>query len=167
MARLTGGGRIALAIAFVGVAFGAASRAAGAQQTVVRGVVFSDVNGNGVRDASERGLRGVAVSNQETVVVTDSAGAFQLPMSQWGIVSVSVPSGYKSVGAFWRNAASSNAPLAFALRAEDQPSTFTFVDASDPHTGRRRSIAFAAFAPWSTRCIRRSHSSPAIWCTTR
>ena len=116
------------------VGLAASSHSALAQATLVRGVVFADANGNGVRDASEHGLRGVAVSNQETVVVTDSAGAFQIPMSQWGIVFVSVPSGYRTVGAFWRNAASSNAPIAFALRAENQPRTFTFVDASDSHT---------------------------------
>jgi len=131
---MIGSRRFALATAIAGMALGTSWRRAGAQEAVVRGVVFVDANRNGVRDASEHGLRGVAVSNQETVVVTDSAGAFELPVSPWGIVFVSEPNGYKSVGAYWRNVASSNAPIAFALRAEAQPRTFTFVDASDPHT---------------------------------
>ena len=106
-----------------------------AQQPVVRGVVFADANGNGVRDASERGLRGVAVSNQETVVATDSTGEFSLPVGQSGLVFVSVPDGYTTVGTFWRKVAVSGAPIAFALRAQRQPRTFSFVDASDPHVG--------------------------------
>jgi hypothetical protein len=134
MARVISGRRFAVAIVVAGIALGVRWCTAGAQQAVVRGVVFVDANGNGARDTSERGLAGVAVSNQETVVVTDSAGGFQLPVSQWGLVFVSVPNGYKSVGAYWRNVASSNAAVAFALRPEAQPRTFTFVDASDPHT---------------------------------
>ena len=38
------------------------------------GVVFLDANGNGTRDPSERGLPGVAVSNQVDVVVTGPDG---------------------------------------------------------------------------------------------
>ncbi|MFI5228599.1 MAG: metallophosphoesterase [Gemmatimonadales bacterium] len=106
-----------------------------AQQTSARGVVFADANGNGVRDRSERGLQGVAVSNQETVVVTDSTGAFSLPVGQSGLIFVSVPDGYAAVGTFWRKVSTSDAPIAFPLRAQRQPRTFSFVDASDPHVG--------------------------------
>ena len=42
---------------------------AGAGQDVT-GLVFLDANGNGTRDPSERGLAGIAVSNQVEVVVT-------------------------------------------------------------------------------------------------
>jgi hypothetical protein len=68
------------------------------------GVVFLDANGNGTRDPSERGLPGIAVSNQVDVVVTGADGAYHLdPSHGYGIVFVSVPDGYRVVGAFWRN----------------------------------------------------------------
>ena len=69
------------------------------------GVVYLDRNGNGVRDAGEAGLAGVAVSDQADVVVTDAGGAFRITGARGtGVVFVSVPSGYRSVGPFWRPA---------------------------------------------------------------
>jgi hypothetical protein len=46
------------------------------------GVVYHDENGNGQRDAHERGLGEVAVSNGEDVVLTDRDGAWSLPASE-------------------------------------------------------------------------------------
>jgi len=42
------------------------------------GFVFDDENGNGVRDAGEPGLAGVAVSNGLDVVLTDAGGAYSI-----------------------------------------------------------------------------------------
>src|SRR6185295_16028209 len=75
------------------------------------GVVFNDVNGNGVRDGGEPGVAGSAVSNQDTVVVTDASGAFRMTRAGSGVVFVTVPDGFRSVGAFWRK---QNDALAFA-----------------------------------------------------
>jgi hypothetical protein len=50
-----------------------------APQQIATGYVFHDRNGNGVRDAGEEGLRGVKVSNQRDIVVTDANGRWQLP----------------------------------------------------------------------------------------
>ena len=79
----------------------AASRAV-AQNAELHGVVYADANTNGKRDASERGVSGVIVSNQRDVVVTDSLGRFEIPTGTTGIVFVSVPDGFRSSGAFWR-----------------------------------------------------------------
>lgn len=77
------------------------------------GTVFLDRNGNGTRDVGEPGIAGVAVSDQVDVVATDRDGAFRIAGSRgFGIVFVSVPAGYRSVGPFWRPAPG---PLAFAL----------------------------------------------------
>ena len=73
-----------------------------AQNAELRGVVYADANANGKRDASERGVSGVIVSNQRDVVVTDSLGRFAIPTGSTGIVFVSVPDGFRSSGAFWR-----------------------------------------------------------------
>lgn len=106
---------------------------ASAQARPVSGVVYADRNGNGVRDAGESGLRGVIVSNQVDVAVTDSLGAFALGAAPTGVIFVSVPSGYRAVGRFWRAVDSTIHPLAFGLQPERQPATFTFVHASDSH----------------------------------
>jgi len=95
------------------------------------GTVFLDRNGNGTRDPGEPGIAGVAVSDQVTVVVTDRDGAFRLADSRgFGIVFVSVPAGYRSVGAFWRPVTE---PLAFALAPRTESADFVFVHASDTH----------------------------------
>ena len=96
------------------------------------GTVFLDRNGNGARDAGEPGLAGVAVSDQVQVVRTDANGAFRLsPGAGWGMVFVSVPDGYRTVGRFWREGG--NAPVEFALAPAPVPAEFLFVHASDTH----------------------------------
>jgi predicted MPP superfamily phosphohydrolase len=100
--------------------------------TEVSGVVFDDTNRNGARDAGERGVAGVAVSNQDTVVTTDAAGNFRLSGEGTGVIFVSMPNAYRPVGPWWRPSSSAE-PLAFAI-ARDQPSTeLTFIHASDTH----------------------------------
>jgi hypothetical protein len=58
------------------------------------GVVFHDSNGNGVRDAGEKGLSGVRVSNQRDVVKTDRDGRYRLPVTDNTILFVVKPSGW-------------------------------------------------------------------------
>ena len=60
-----------------------------------QGVVFEDLNRNGLRDAGEPGLAGVAVSDGVSVVLTGSDGTFTLPGGeQRNPVFVSPPSGW-------------------------------------------------------------------------
>ncbi|MBY0488744.1 MAG: metallophosphoesterase [Gemmatimonadaceae bacterium] len=97
----------------------------------VSGVVYTDRNANGVRDAGEVGMAGVAVSNQDTVVLTDASGRYTLPGAGLGNVFVSVPRGSRAVGAWWKPA---DAPtLDFALTPWKEPVPFRFVQASDTH----------------------------------
>lgn len=96
------------------------------------GMAFLDRNANGRRDSGEPGIPNVVVSDQLQVVRTDASGVFRLPAGAgWGMVFVSVPDGYRSVGKFWRDA--SNAPLEFALAPAPAPAEFEFVHASDTH----------------------------------
>lgn len=121
------------------------SSPADAQTDVVHGVVYVDANANGKRDASERVMPGVSVSNQHDVVVTDSLGRFTIPGGTTGIVFVSVPGGFRSSGAFWRATTSSPAPLDFGLVPEVQPRTFSFVHASDSHIAPENVDRFRRF----------------------
>jgi 3',5'-cyclic AMP phosphodiesterase CpdA len=65
-----------------------------AQESVVRGVVFEDANGNRALDPGEQGIPGVPVSNGQEVVVTDATGRYELPVRENMCVFVTKPSGY-------------------------------------------------------------------------
>ena len=113
---------------------GAASPRVLCSQTL-HGRVFVDRNANGTQDQNESGLARVAVSNQDTVVLTDASGAFQLPAPRGtAVIFVSVPDGYRSMGSFWRKATDD---LAFALVASPAGRAFTFVHASDTHISQQ------------------------------
>jgi hypothetical protein len=104
----------------------------------VTGVVFEDGNGNGRRDPGERGLAGIAVSNQHEVALTAGDGRYSLPRPGYGVVFVSVPDGYAPVGRFWQPAPSTaDARADFALATRATPSTFTFIHASDTHVSQQ------------------------------
>ena len=117
-----------MSLASLGMA-AAIAVSAGAQD--VRGVVFSDRNGNGLRDPREPGIASVVVSDQDTVVVTRADGSFTLPRGRGhGLVFVSIPNGYRPVGSFWKRASDT---LSFGLAPVTQGQTFQFVHASDTH----------------------------------
>lgn len=54
-----------------------------AQDTAtVTGRIYDDRNGNNLPDTGEKGLRGIAVSNGDTLVLTDRRGRFCLPLQR-------------------------------------------------------------------------------------
>jgi len=114
------------------LAFATAADVAHSPATEVSGVVFDDTNRNGTRDAGERGVAGVAVSNQDTVVTTDTSGTFRLPGEGTGVIFVSMPNAYRPVGPWWRPSNSAE-PLSFAIAKEQQGAELTFIHASDTH----------------------------------
>jgi predicted MPP superfamily phosphohydrolase len=104
----------------------------GAAQAPVRGTVFHDRNGNGTREPDEPGIAAVAVSNQVQTVATGPDGRFELPAGQgFGLVSISVPDGYRSASPFWRRI--DQAPPAFPLLVHPRRTSFSFIHASDTH----------------------------------
>lgn len=64
---------------------------------MAEGVVFEDSNRNKVRDADEKVLPGVRVSNGREVVATDANGKYSLPVDDDTIVFVIKPTGYQTV----------------------------------------------------------------------
>ena len=68
----------------------------------VAGFVFEDVNGNGRRDSGERGLAGVAISNQHEVVESGADGAYRLTGPGYGVVFVTLPDDHRAVEASGR-----------------------------------------------------------------
>jgi hypothetical protein len=106
------------------------------QQRVVRGVVFNDANGNARRDAGERGLAGVAVSDQAAVVQTNADGTYELgAAAESSVVFVSIPDGWSAPAGFWRalKFEGDAARADFALQRRETKADFTFIHASDTH----------------------------------
>ncbi len=100
--------------------------------TRVTGEVFVDANANGSRDPGERGVPGVAVSDQASIVSTAADGRFVLDAGGYGIVFIEQPDGFAVRGPTWRRA-EPGAHLTFALTAVTPVREFTFVHASDTH----------------------------------
>ena len=123
----------------IGLLLAAALSAAPTQSVVAAdrsGVVFLDRNGNKRRDPGERGVAGVAVSDQVQVVVSGPDGSFWMAGSGgFGLVFVfvSVPTGYQVVGSFWKVTGADPAPIEFPLRKVPAQTEFLFVHASDTH----------------------------------
>ena len=114
----------------------------------VAGFVFEDVNGNGRRDSGERGLAGVAISNQHEVVESGADGAYRLTGPGSGVVFVSLPDDHRAVGTFWKvvPSASSSAPLDFALAARSAPTTLRSSTRRTRTSVRKASFACNSFA---------------------
>ncbi|MEO7988084.1 MAG: metallophosphoesterase [Chryseolinea sp.] len=112
----------------------------------ITGYVFEDRNKNGTKENNEPGIKGVAVSDQQNVVVTDETGQYTIANKGYGIISISMPDGY-SAKTFWQNATTTF--IHFALTRKSSPSTFQFIHASDTHiseTSINRMDKFRAIA---------------------
>ncbi len=105
------------------------------EATTVQGIVFVDLDGDGLRDEGEAGIPGVRVSDQVHVVLSDAEGRFTIDARGYGLVFVSPPDGYLASGPSWRWTREGDAD--FALRRVSATSNFTFVHASDTHIDER------------------------------
>lgn len=63
-------------------------------QDVAKGIVFEDLNGNGVKERREKGIEGVSITNGVLVVQTDRKGKYELPVGNDAIISVIKPGDY-------------------------------------------------------------------------
>jgi hypothetical protein len=124
------------------IRFAAFVTASSLQAQTVSGVVFADRNANGTRDPGEPGIANVAVSDQDTVVLTNGAGVYTIRVKpalsgltrSQGFIVVSVPDAYRAVGSFWRKRADG---LAFPLAPSATRASFTFIHASDTHVSQQ------------------------------
>ncbi|HWA35868.1 MAG TPA: metallophosphoesterase, partial [Cyclobacteriaceae bacterium] len=105
-------------------------------------------NGNGIKDKNETGIRGVAVSDQVNVVVTDTNGAYQLTDSKgFGVVFVSIPMGYKPLKSYYQKVdlGLNTVQADFALTKAAAPASFKFIHASDTHISDKSLGRFTKF----------------------
>jgi hypothetical protein len=93
-----------------------ASVMAGETPQTLRGTVYLDANRNDMRDAGERGVANVAVSNGSDVVRTDAEGRYALPIADGQSVfvikpaSYALPNGPNGLPMFWRNLETKGSP---------------------------------------------------------
>lgn len=126
---------LALAALVAWPLFGAHAWLQEARRTV-RGTVFIDANGNDRRDADERGVSGVVVSDQTAVTQTAGDGGYELAATEKSsVVFISLPDGWIAPAGFWQSLKfeSDQAPLDFALRPREKSAEFIFIHASDTH----------------------------------
>lgn len=71
----------------------------------VKGIVFNDANGNGIRDNAEEALEGIPVSNGDTIVLTKSDGSYAINISEGMSVFPILPAGKAMSGGRLANAA--------------------------------------------------------------
>lgn len=105
-------------------------------RNIVRGSVFHDANGNGRRDTDERGVAGVAVSDQAAVTQTTADGSYEFPATEKSsVVFVSLPDGWSAPAGFWQalKFENSEARADFPLRPRARSADFIFIHASDTH----------------------------------
>jgi len=125
------------------VVAGALAAQVAAEPVAVRGLVFVDANANGRRDAGEPGLANAVVSDGLSVHRTGADGRYAFeadvdPAQRQGqapIIFVSVPSGFRAAGP-WYKSAKDAGDLDFALVAEEQRLPFTFIHVTDAHMSR-------------------------------
>jgi hypothetical protein len=102
--------------------------------TPVSGYVFHDKNNNGIKDKGEEGIKGVAISDQVDVVLTNADGLYQLDAKGSGLVFMSVPDGYKAGKSYYlRTSDATNSTWDFPLTKITIPAEYKFIHASDTH----------------------------------
>lgn len=115
---------------------------------VQRGQVFADGNGNGLRDAGERGIAGVAVGNGRDVVRSDASGRYALQAMPGQAVFVIKPAGWRlasgadGLPVFWhRNGTDASATRSKSVdpgQASPWPREVDFALREEPVTPHRR-----------------------------
>ena len=132
--------------AALGLALVAISTASAAP---VSGTVFDDRNANGVRDAGEPGLAGVAVSDGSAVALSDAAGHYQLEAADGAMIFVIKPRGWRppadaqNLPQFYhRRAPASAAALDFPLLASEEPDHFRALIFTDPQPVSEKEVGY-------------------------
>jgi outer membrane protein assembly factor BamB len=108
-----------------------------ARAVMVSGTVFRDANGDGILEAGEPPVPGVAVwLETDRYAVSDAHGRYQLDVAADGIVWTRTPDGYRPAPT-WKEitVADGARTVDLGLRPAPRTGPLTFVHASDTHIG--------------------------------
>ena len=101
----------------------------------LHGTVYNDANRNGVRDAAEKGMANISVSDGKTVVKTAADGSFELPANPKArFVTVTTPSGFKPGDAHYLPIEPGTSAYDFGLVASNNSGSFDFIHITDTET---------------------------------
>lgn len=103
----------------------------------VRGMVYDDANANGKRDADEKGVPNVSVTDGYSVVSTQANGSYSLrPNPKAVFIYITRPSGYDVVGE-WYQPVSPQVNFRLSKSIKDQ-NNFSFIHVTDTHIDDRK-----------------------------
>jgi hypothetical protein len=100
--------------------------------TDIKGVVFHDVDSNGIKGIDEEGIAGVLVSNGSDSTATDQNGDYTLPKTGQ-FVFVTTPGDYTPSGVWYRSTSDSQFSFGLKHTPEKKTAQFTFVHLTDIH----------------------------------
>lgn len=118
----------------------------------VSGIVFNDINGNGLQDHNEKGIKNVLISNGEEIVVSARDGKYTISAQEGASVFVILPAKYGF------NSKIMNAPSLyidserelpativhhFALQRRSVPKEFSVAAVGDIQVGNHQEISYA------------------------
>ena len=139
-----------LLLSLLTLSLSVAAPQAGAQP-VRSGTLFLDRNGNGIRDKGEPALKGIPVSDGDTVVLTDRRGRYALPATAHSSVFPILPSGYEFPGGGIGNTRfryfatdSAGGDTDFGLMRRKQPDRFSMAAVGDVQFGDTTEAGYAA-----------------------
>ncbi len=131
--------------AALGLALVALSTAASA---AVHGTVFDDRNANGVRDAGEPGLAGIAVSDGSAVVQTDAEGRYELAAADGATIFVIKPRGWRppvdaqNLPQFYRRPVPGTTTVDFPLITNEERDQFRALIFTDPQPVSEKEVGY-------------------------
>jgi hypothetical protein len=97
----------------------------------IQNVFSQTITGVITDDVTKKGIAGVVVSDQATVVITDANGRYEIKATPGqGFIMISLPDGYK--GGFYKRIESNN-KIDFQLTKTTVVTEFSFIHASDTH----------------------------------
>jgi hypothetical protein len=101
----------------------------------ITGIVFNDIDGDGIREENEAGLPGIQVSNGISITFTDGSGRYQLPREEGArFVFITTPNAYTPATPwYYRIADDRSADFGLMLTPQKNKSAFTFVHITDVH----------------------------------
>ncbi len=119
------------------------------------GTVYHDTNADGIRNADEKPIAGVAVTDGLNVVKTDARGRFELPGGhpQARFVTVTTPSGYKPLGDHYLAIEQGRNSYDFGLVKSPHTGAFEFIQVTDSETNNHK--------PWIDNLKEYAASNPA------
>ena len=125
-----------------------------AEAQTFSGTVFADRNQNGVQDKGEKGIKGIPVSNGDTIVVTDKRGRYELPTVKGNSVFPILPANYTMAGSRLVNAnfvympAATSGKADFALVKKPVNKCFRLNALGDVQVGNYQELEYATRTLW-------------------